>query len=241
MVYDWIYVKENSLNLTWTKLKVNKNSPRERGNNFKVINLKILLHLLDIWVQKLRMLERTRGDLIQEIDAIRHKDEIDQGAKIKDKEVTPMIKGTIKKIARMIRREEEEIDHLQMIAGDPIMILNNKKTKSQIIQKMSVIILERIEMHVKIERLPKNWSQWKLLSSTKRRNQLFLNKKSKTLIWLTPSRRMLISWQRSITEGDRKKRRKRKRKNKVKNQKSCSIWWTQLKDELVVFMFHLIS
>jgi hypothetical protein len=104
------------------------------------------------------MLERTRGDLIQEIDAIRHKDEIDQGVKIKDKEVTPMIEGTIKKIARMIRREEE-IDHLQMIAGDPIMILNNKKTKSQIIQRMSAIILERIEMQVKIERLPKNLSQ----------------------------------------------------------------------------------
>lgn len=105
------------------------------------------------------MLERTRGDLIQEIDAIKHKDEIDQGAKIKDKEVTPMIEGTIKKIARMIRREEEEIDHLQMIAGDRIMILNNKKTKSQIIQEMIVIILEKIEMHVKIERLPKNLSQ----------------------------------------------------------------------------------
>ena len=102
------------------------------------------------------MPERIRSDLIQEIDAIRHKDEIDQGVKIKDKEVTPMIEGTIKKIAKMIRREDEEIDHLQMIAGDPIMILNNKKTKSQIIQKMSVIILERIEMHVKIERLPKN-------------------------------------------------------------------------------------
>jgi len=106
------------------------------------------------------MPERIRSDLIQEIDAIRHKDEIDQGVKIKGKEVTPMIEGTIKKIAKKIRREEEEIDHLHMIVEDPIiMIQNRKKTKSQIIQEMSAIILERIEMNVKIKSLPKNLSQ----------------------------------------------------------------------------------
>lgn len=71
-----------------------------------------------------------------------------------------MIKRIIKEITKMIRKKEEEIDHLHMIVEDQLTtIQKTKEIKDQIIQEMIAIILERTEMHVKIERLRKNLSQ----------------------------------------------------------------------------------